>query len=223
MIKIAPDVKHISAPYLSAVNNADGFSKLDSIGAAHRIDNLLWSSPEFKPEVSFQIAYSDGAIFLKYTVTEPHVKAEYQRINDPVYKDSCVEFFIGFDDDVHYYNLEFNRLGTPLGGYGTNRHDRQPLPVKAFSGIKSQYDLRHDGNSGLYTWQISLSLPFSLFTHHKITSLKGSTARCNFFKCGDDLPDLHFMSWSPIGHSGPDFHLSQFFGTLKFETPDYII
>lgn len=218
MIKTASDVKQISAPHLATGSHASCFSKLDGISNDYQIGHLLWCSPEVKPDVSFKIGYSDEAIILKYTVTEPHIKAEYQRINDPVYKDSCVEFFIGFDEgDANYYNLEFNRLGTPLGGFGSDRYDRQPIPVKAFSGLKSQYDLYHDGKTGLYTWQLALSLPFSLFVHHDIDSLHNKTCRCNFFKCGDDLPDLHFMSWSPIDQPEPDFHLPHYFGSVKFE------
>jgi hypothetical protein len=47
--------------------------------------------------------------------------------------------------------------------------------------------------------------------------LKGKTCRANFYKCGDDLPEPHFLSWNNIIADKPDFHLPQYFGTLTFE------
>src|ERR1700744_2491546 len=58
------------------------------------------------PKVSFTIAYGVDTIFIKYNVEEHEMLARYRKTNDPVYKDSCVEFFIAFDDKT-YYNLEF--------------------------------------------------------------------------------------------------------------------
>ncbi len=205
----------ITVPYLSIsepVNNTE----ID-LGAKHRIDNLLWSETGYKPDVSFSMGYTDDSIFLKYFVAEQYVKAEYQRINDPVYKDSCVEFFIGFGDNGSYYNFEFNNIGTALVGYGAGKQNRTDLKVADIARIKTWYSIPKAANNSDNTkWELLIQIPFDVFVYEHITSLTGQAARANFYKCGDDLPVPHFMSWSNINHPEPNFHLPQFFGKIIF-------
>src|ERR1700756_3689007 len=59
------------------------------------------------PKVSFTIAHANDCICIKYDVEEHEVLARYRKTNDPVHKDSCVEFFVAFGNDKSYYNLEF--------------------------------------------------------------------------------------------------------------------
>ena len=37
----------------------------------------------------------------------------------------------------------------------------------------------------------------------------------NFYKCGDETPAEHYLSWHPITSAGPDFHRPECFGTLE--------
>ena len=88
------------------------------------------------PKVSFKIAHGNDCVFIKYEVEEHEVLARYRNTNDPVYKDSCVEFFIAFGDENSYYNLEFNRLGTCLGGFGMPGETRTLLPAELLETIR---------------------------------------------------------------------------------------
>jgi len=176
-----------------------------------------WQPVCDKPEVSFCISYGDDAVFLKFDVKEKYFKANYRQTNDPVYKDSCVEFFIGFDEDGTYYNFEFNAIGTTLVGYGTPGN-RGHLPVTLINNIKSLASSKTISDSALpFEWELSLAIPFSLFYKHSISTLKGTTCKANFYKCGDDLPEPHFLCWNNINADKPNFHLPQYFGTLIFE------
>lgn len=198
-------------------NNLDGLSVLVNKEKKYAIDNLLWSDTGYFPSVSFSIAYTEDAIVLKYYVKELHSRAIYTSANDPVYKDSCVELFIGFDDDSNYYNLEFNALGTALVGFGKDRNDRKAIPDDKVGNIKSSGNINSTPDStGFNSWELTLLIPFDVFIYHDIKSLKGTMSKANFFKCGDELPEPHFISWSNIDSPVPDFHLSQFFGTIKF-------
>ena len=49
-----------------------------------------------------------------------------------------------------------------------------------------------------------------------IESLKGVCATANFYKCGDDLPEPHFVSWNKIEAPTPNFHLPKYFGEIEF-------
>jgi len=214
-------MKQLKAQYNSvdiANESLQVVSELMDLQPKQQIDNLLWSDSGYKPHVSFAIAYTDSAILLKYYVQEEHSKADYREINDPVYKDSCVEFFIAFDNEPNYYNLEFNRLGTALVGYGPDKNERIPVKNELIKDIKTYSTIRDvaTGGGALTTWQLSLVIPFTLFQHHHVTSLANRQCSANFYKCGDDLPEPHFLSWNNIDNSKPNFHLPQFFGKVQF-------
>ena len=198
-------------------NGMAGVSSFLNSSERQSIDNLLWSNDGYRPMVSFAMAYTEDSILLKYFVTEKYVKADYHQINDPVYKDSCVEFFIAFDDNKSYYNLEFNRIGTALIAYGSDKNDREILSEVIISKIKNQHTITASpDDKGNTAWELTLSIPFALFIHNNINPLAGLRFKANFFKCGDDLPAPHFLSWSAVDSPQPNFHLPQFFGTITF-------
>jgi hypothetical protein len=213
-------VKEVCAPFIPGTFNKNSLNELSILldkEEKHTIDNLLWSDTGYFPSVDFSIAHVDNHIALKYFVQEQHTRATYIAANDPVYKDSCVEFFIGFGSDDNYYNMEFNSLGTALVGFGKDRHGRTPLPNDKVSDIKalSIINWANDQN-GFNTWELTMLIPFDVFVYHNIKTLEETSVRANFFKCGDDLPEPHFISWSNIDSPVPDFHLPGFFGTIKF-------
>lgn len=184
----------------------------------HKINNLLWSNDGYKPDVFFSMAYTNNSILLKYSVREEYLSAIYRNINDPVYKDSCVELFIAFGNEDNYYNLEFNCLGTALVGYGSKKNDRINIDRSIIQGIKSySYIKTSDADEkALINWELTLNIPFSVFKYNSISSLTGSVCRVNFYKCGDDLPIPHFLSWNNIINPHPDFHQPEFFGQVSF-------
>jgi hypothetical protein len=194
-------------------------SRLDSLGPGYRIDTLNWENFKYKPEVRFNIAYSEKEIFLKYYIREDFIKAEKAISNQMVCEDSCVEFFVSPADDGIYYNFEFNAIGTCLLGTGTSRNDRTLAPVSAIDRIRRKGS---SGNSpfkerpGESSWTIIIAIPHNSFFLHGIKELKGKLFKANFYKCGDKLTHPHYLTWSPVETIKPDFHRSEFFGTLKF-------
>jgi Carbohydrate-binding family 9 len=184
----------------------------------HRIDNLLWTGSGYMPDVRFCMAYSRTSILLKYIVKEKSVKAVYRQINDPVYKDSCVEMFIAFNGERNYYNLEFNPLGTALVGFGSGKNDRVCLNEQLIEKIKSLQRITPQNGNALIEWELMLNIPFTVFGHHHITSLDNQVCAVNFYKCGDDLPQPHFLSWNEVVYPYPNFHLPEFFGRVNFKS-----
>jgi hypothetical protein len=184
----------------------------------HPIDQMLWSAPSYKPGALFSIAYSDDSIFLKYFVRERSIRVSHSIDNSPVHQDSCVEFFICFENDDKYYNLEFNCIGTCSFGFGESRTGRQLISTEVTSKIKRQAVINSCADKGrpLINWELTLVIPFEVFIHHNITSLKGIYCKGNFYKCGDALPEPHFLSWQDITAEAPNFHLPEFFGSMQF-------
>ncbi|MEO6069876.1 MAG: carbohydrate-binding family 9-like protein [Chitinophagaceae bacterium] len=187
--------------------------RLDSL-QKQTIDNAPWPAFPYQPSVSFSISYSHTSILLKYFVDEKMVRAAAGKTGGNVWEDACVEFFISFDE-AGYYNIEFNCIGTGLVGFGKGKESRMMLPIDVIQKIEFSCALHN--NSGTIHWELTLKIPLTIFTFHHLTSLKGQTCRANFYKCGDELEEPHFLSWSPISSPEPNFHLPQFFGKLFFE------
>lgn len=210
----------LNVPYVSTALysiSPDDLSGIFSSIEPGEIVNEPWPGKGIKPEVVFKLAYGDDALFLKFEVNEKYFRAVHKEINDTVYEDSCVEFFIGFEEDGPYYNFEFNALGTPLAGYGKGRERiwTDPLLVNAIkrAGVISIVE-----NDTLpYQWELTVVIPFTAFYNHHITTLEGIKARGNFYKCGDKLPEPHFLCWNDIAAPEPNFHLPQYFGKLNFQ------
>lgn len=183
----------------------------------HQIANNPWPYP-FVGKVAFSIAYSNDAVFLKYYVSEENIRAIYTQPNDPVYKDSCVEFFIAFNGETDYYNFEFNCKGTCLVGYGPYKENRVHLKADTIKAIKTFASFKNNLNEDeqLINWELTLIIPKSVFSFHEIESLADRKVKVNFYKCGDDLPAPHFLCWNPIQAAEPNFHLPQFFGEANF-------
>jgi hypothetical protein len=174
-----------------------------------------WKAYAYRPDVRYTIAHGRDGLFLKYYVEEKFITAAHGRINDPVYEDSCVEFFISLDDKG-YYNFEFNCIGTCLAAFGIGREQRIYLPAGYIEKIRTQSLITRDGTKGTMNWTLTLAIPFHTFKFHSLSSLSGMQCRVNFFKCGDSLPEPHFVTWTNIEAGEPDFHLPQFFGTVIF-------
>jgi hypothetical protein len=198
---------------------SDISSRLDRKGNGNLIDTMNWKDFNYKPEVRFNIGYSDKEILLKFYVKEEYFKAEKTLPNQAVYEDSCVEFFISPENDGIYYNFEFNGIGTCLLGSGAVRENRKMGSPEIIAKIRRLTSLGNEPvkeKKGELKWTITLAIPFDVFFLHKIKSLKGKTLNANFYKCGDKLTIPHYLTWNPVGTTNPDYHQSGYFGQLKF-------
>lgn len=174
-----------------------------------------WPGYPYKPLTQFSITHNERCIYLRFYVTEKAIRAVNTTINSSVWEDSCVEFFIAFDD-TGYYNLECNCIGTALLGYGKDKYNRNLLPVKTVAKIKTHAVIIEQTTGGI-SWELAIAIPVEVFIHHQIESLRGKECSANFFKCGDLLPEPHFLAWNNILYPEPNFHLPEFFGKLHFE------
>ena len=202
--------KDVDIGIISSLLDQQKFSKID-IGS--------WPEYSYKPSITFTMAHSGDCIFMKFKVIERHTQATYRHNNAPVSKDSCVEFFISLDGGSDYYNFEFNCIGTCKAGYGTkNRNERNYLSDDIIDRITRQASIRTGGNDsgGLIAWELTVAIPVGVFCYDSLQSFKGLKSRANFYKCGDDLPEPHFIVWNEVKAQTPDFHLPEFFGKIHF-------
>lgn len=201
-----------SVPYI--VWSDDLLSVKQPVLPVQQIAEQPWPSFSYKPYVAFSIAHTGDHIVVNFQVEEKEVRHVNTSINSPVWEDSCVEFFIAFDD-TGYYNFEFNCIGTPLVGFGKDRNDRKLLPVTIIKHIQCFTAMQKNEQS--IQWQLQAIIPVSLFVYSNVFNLEGKKCSANFYKCGDQLSQPHFLSWKNIETEEPDFHQPAFFGAVEFE------
>ncbi|MCD6343025.1 MAG: hypothetical protein J7L76_04515 [Spirochaetaceae bacterium] len=206
--------KKLQIPYIESPGAA---GVLEKQGVMAEINEVNWPDFSYQPEVVLFCGYTSDEILLNYRVKESHVRALNNEINAEVYKDSCVEFFISTGDN-RFYNFEFNCIGTSYAAYG-KREDRKLLDKAVVSRIRTESTL---GNKAVSTreidssWELTIAIPFSIFQEKEFLNPGRHTFYANFYKCGDELPRPHFLSWNPIRTEKPDFHQPEYFGEISF-------
>ena len=66
-------------------------------------------------------------------------------------------------------------------------------------------------------WEIFYRIPLKFIRlFYPDYQFKGELA-ANFYKCGDETANKHYLSWSPIDLRSPDFHRPEYFGVITFE------
>jgi hypothetical protein len=199
-----------------------GDGSLEAVSAAlnkqekNIVGVVNWAEYPYCPDVSFQMGYTVDALHLKFEVHEKAVRAVNDQPNGSVWEDSCCEFFCDFDGKG-YYNLETNCIGTQLLGWGAEKADREHASADLIKTIRVESSLGNkpfDTKIGDFSYDVVMSIPRGAFYAHDLTFEAGMKFRANFYKCGDETPDMHFVSWNPIGVDEPNFHLPDFFGEV---------
>lgn len=184
------------------------------------IDMLNWPQFPYSPRVQFRIAHTDKALWLSFDVEESHVLARHLTTNSATHKDSCVEFFIDPEKDGNYYNFEWNAIGTVHLAYGPNLQKRKFIDpeiiesrIRSYSSLGTQpLDIRKNTK-----WNLTVIIPADVMIHDQPLELSGLRANANFFKCGDETDQPHYLSWNRILTDQPSFHQPRYFGRLIFE------
>ena len=193
------------------------------------IDVAQWPERNngYNPEVRFRIAYSQQMLFIEYYVKEANIKALYSEDKESKpFKDSCCEFFFSPECNNNYYNMELNCIGK--GTFAFRRGGRKGPKIAYGEEImkrifrystlgEATIETSGKENGELFEWKLTVAIPLECFTETPMNELKGKTMRANFYKCGDDMPKPHFLTWNRIELEKPDFHTPDFFGALHFE------
>ena len=124
---------------------------------AASIDNFFWYEGH-TPETTARLVFVEGFGFiLRMTCAETDPKAVYTEYNEPVYTDSCMEFFCDWLGDGRYINMEMNPLGTLLSCIGADRHARTPIADLSGGEI---FPVKGEVCEG--QWQVTAQIPTAL-------------------------------------------------------------
>lgn len=181
-------------------------------------------SSDHRPKVRGKLLYTDKGVYVIFRVDDRYVISQHTRYQDPVCRDSCVEFFVQPKPDKGYFNLEVNCGGTFLFQYHERDKDGKdvcvPVPVEYARDIQVCHSMPETVVPEIAertVWYIEYFVPFSVFEHcvGPLGAVAGQVWRANFYKCADESSHPHWGAWAPIGEV-LSFHQPRFFGSIQF-------
>ncbi len=184
------------------------------------IDTYKWvNSVEY--EAYAQLVYvEDWGFVCRMTCMESDPPAQYTQFGDPVYLDSCMEFFAAFDGQ-RYINIESNSIGALVCQFGAAKANRQPATnyLTMANMIKTNPAVEDD------YWTLTIELPLTKLQAFYGSNMTDSTFssgysfKGNFYKIGSDPQTgvRHYGMWNEVGGTSPDFHQPSYFGTIVME------
>jgi hypothetical protein len=193
------------------------------------VSHFLSRSSDHRPVTRAKLLHDDQTIYVFFHVQDRYVRAVAEKYQDPVCRDSCVEFFVEPRAGKGYFNFEFNCGGTLLLFY-IEDPTRSPDPAQPFKkmtpiswDLASRIRVAHSMPKSIdpeidtpTTWSIQYAIPRAVFEHHvgPLGSLADQTWRGNFYKCADKTSHPHWATWSPIDEV--NFHLPRCFAPIAF-------
>ncbi len=180
----------------------------------YRLSQGWTEKPLNKLSVTCSLEKNFSSLFAKFEIEEPSVKAVITGFNNPVYKDSCIELFLSFDNK-NYYNFEISCIGIILGQHGMGRFDRMFLEKKFLNKIHVRSSLGSEPIGIInrpYKYSMEVEFPKDVFQfdpHLNFDDLTG-----NIYKCADESPTPHYMYLYAVKTEKPDFHRPEFFRKL---------
>lgn len=163
-----------------------------------------WQSPTVSIGVNTHLWHNGTDLYVVYRVSEPQSNCRYHRDGDPVYRDSCVEFFFRPDGSTDYVNIEANREGWILSERGLGPEGRRPIGTQSISRIRRTPISQKGG------WVLELRLPMAAFG-----LAPGGCLWANFYKCGDETPFPHYLCAFNLPEGASTFHCPESFRPLK--------
>jgi hypothetical protein len=191
------------------------------------ITHFRSESSDHRPQTSTRVLYDDAGIHGLFRVEDRYLLCKRTEYLDPVWRDSCVEFFAQPKPESGYFNFEFNCGGALLCSYiinpervpgGFREFTRLPPAIGKTIQTASSLPRRIDSEITEPTiWFLRFFVPFAAFEHYvgSLGPLSGQTWRGNFYKCADESSHPHWVAWSPVDEL--NFHMPRCFGTIRFE------
>jgi hypothetical protein len=192
-----------------------------------RIDRFHAASSSHRPVARARLLYDAANLYLRYRVDDCYVVARHAQFQDPVWRDSCVEFFVQPKPSRGYFNFEINCGGTLLAYY-IEDPTRTPQGFARFTRLAGEHcdriRIAHSLPSivmpeleGPIVWHIACRIPLAVLECYAgpLYPLAGQAWRGNFYKCADDSSHPHWASWAPIGEE-LNFHQPECFAPLRF-------
>lgn len=185
-----------------------------------RILNWQWLGNGHRLDVRTRLCLSGSRLWVRFDCLGEEPVVNHRGHQQPVYEDSCLEFFFEPRPGKGYFNFEVNAGGWMLAAFGPIRSERRPLPVVLIEDMGITTDIRtaEQGWPEPPGWSVEYSIPVEAIERWSGVKVSaGLVAAGNFYKCGDRTLKPHYGSWSMVDSPTPDFHRPESFGRLEFQ------
>lgn len=148
---------------------------------------------------------------------EDNLRIECTKRDDPVYTDSCLEFFIApVEGDKRYMNFEVNPKGVYLSQIGEIRENRRF--IKEFTNLEPVIQPMSIEEDGKTAWGYDILLPCEFISalYGVDFKLGECTMKGNFYKCADSSVTPHYGAHFPVTTAALGFHNPDCFGNIIF-------
>ena len=177
-----------------------------------KVSNYVWDETGYCPDVRAAAAMNDGGMTVMMLANEETISGTVKQVGGGVCVDSCMEcFFIPFEGDERYLNVEVNCIGTAHIAVGEGRNGRS-VWTELPEGVQVSASRHENG-----WWAMSFHIPGDMLMEvygKRLTD--GGIVRGNFYKC-DETIHPHFGTWNPVVAPQPDFHRPECFGQMQVE------
>jgi hypothetical protein len=185
---------------------------------------------DHRPRVQAKLLYDRDGIHGLFRVRDRYVRSVHTRFQDPVYEDSCVEFFVLPKGAAGYFNFEFNCGGALLASYivdptrtDTGFRDFTLLSEDDCRQVMIHHSMPRVVEAELVaetTWYLEFCVPLGLLETYAgpLRMKAGELWRANLYKCGDRTSHPHWAAWSPLRER--NFHMPDCFGEIRFMAPE---
>ena len=130
---------------------------------------------------------------------------------DQVCTDSCLEFFFSPTADGRYLNLEANPKGTLYLGL---RYDRNRYVRFVRDDLQNVLQIKPFTTEDGWGIEATFCVDFLQLFYPDIRLTSGMEMKANFYKCGNDTPMPHYLTWNTVETPQPDYHQPAYFGKL---------
>jgi hypothetical protein len=192
-----------------------------------RIDQFHAASNLWRPDARAKLLYDGDNLYVQFRVDDCYVVAKHTNFQDPVWQDSCVEFFVQPRPGSGYFNFEINCVGALLSSY-IEDPTRTPDGFAKFTRLLPRHGQRIRITHSLpsmvtperakpIVWYVGCQIPRAVLEAYAgpLGPLAGQAWRANFYKCADESSHPHWASWAPIGEA-LNFHQPHCFAPLRF-------
>lgn len=171
-----------------------------------------WNS-ETSYNTYFKMCFKkNSGIYLKMRTDETNLRAVCKKRDEPVWQDSCMEFFISaVEGREEYINFEMNSTGAYLTEFGKGKTDRVFLKTLTKIEAEVRTTISEKG------WSLDLFVPCELISEAYRTDFNAGPCamKGNFYKCGDETEKIHYDSYTEMTTLPPGFHNPECFAVIK--------
>lgn len=182
-----------------------------------RIDSFHWEKDGYSRPESYAalFAVENEGLHAVLWSFEENIRCECTKRDDPVYTDSCLEFFIApVEGDARYMNFEVNPKGVYLSQIGEKRENRRFIKeLTSLEPVIMPMTVEEDGKTA---WGCDILIPCEFISelYGVDFRLGGNKMRGNFYKCADSSVTPHYGAYFPVNSAALGFHNPDCFGNI---------